>query len=271
MMRQQNVGRLAVTAIAALVLSFLYVPVLTLIILSFNNSVGISLPWAGLTMRWYIEALSNTGAFNAFGNSVKLGIGVGMISTLIGLLAAVAFRRAIAGRSAVLASLLIPLLIPGIVLAVAQAVLWNVAGWTMQLWTSTLIGHLVYTCPFAFLTIFPRLHRFDPNIESAAMDLGASPLVAFATIVLPQIAPGLIASFLFCFTLSFDEFVRTLFLIGSENTLPIYLWSIILNNPSPQTSAIAILSMAFSLVTVAVGSLLLRRRGIGRDITVPAA
>ena len=114
MMRQQNVGRLAVTAITALVLSFLYVPVLTLIILSFNNSVGISLPWAGFTMRWYLEALSNTGAFNAFGNSVKLGIGVGIVSTLIGLLAAVAFRRAIAGRSAVLASLLIPLLIPGV-------------------------------------------------------------------------------------------------------------------------------------------------------------
>jgi ABC-type spermidine/putrescine transport system permease subunit II len=270
MITTQNVGLVAFTAIAALVLSFLYVPVLTLIILSFNNSVGVSLPWAGFTVRWYIEALSNIGAFNAFGNSIKLGIGVGIISTLIGLLAGLAFRRAIAGRPVVLASLLIPLLIPGIVLAVAQAVLWNVAGWTMQLWSSTLIGHLVYTCPFAFLTIFPRLHRFDPNIEYAAMDLGASPAVTFATIVLPQIAPGLIASFLFCFTLSFDEFVRTLFLIGTENTLPIYLWSIILNNPSPQTSAIAILSMAFSLVTVAVGSLLLRRRGVRRDITVPA-
>jgi spermidine/putrescine transport system permease protein len=271
MVSQQNIGRVVVTAVAALVLSFLYAPVLTLIILSFNNSVGISLPWAGFTIRWYSEALSNTGALNAFGNSVKLGVGVGIISTLIGLLAALAFRRAIAGRPVVLASLLIPLLIPGIVLAVAQAVLWNVAGWTMNLWTSTLIGHLVYTCPFAFLTIFPRLHRFDPNIEAAAMDLGASPPVAFATIVLPRIAPGLVASFLFCFTLSFDEFVRTLFLIGAQNTLPIYLWSIILNNPSPQTSAIAILSMTFSLVTVAVGALLLRRRRFMEDRIKPAS
>jgi spermidine/putrescine transport system permease protein len=143
----------------------------------------------------------------------------------------------------------------------------------MNLWTSTLIGHLIYTSPFAFLTIFPRVHRFDPNIEAAAMDLGALPLVAFWTIVLPQIAPGLVASFLFCFTLSFDEFVRTLFLIGSQNTLPIYLWSIILNNPSPQTSAIAILSMSFSLVIVATGSMLLRqRRLIGRSsITEPGS
>jgi ABC-type spermidine/putrescine transport system permease subunit II len=97
------------------------------------------------------------------------------------------------------------------------------------------------------------------------MDLGASPLIAFLTVILPQIAPGLVASFLFCFTLSFDEFVRTLFLIGSQNTLPLYLWSVILNNPSPQTSAIAILSMMFSLVVVGIGSMLLRQRRLHAD------
>jgi len=268
MSAQQNLTRIAFTLVATVVLSFLYVPVFTLTVLSFNDSVGISLPWVGFTLRWYDEALANVGAFNAFVNSVKLGICVGIISTLIGLLTALAFRRAIAGRSLVLVSLLIPLLIPGIVLAVAQAVLWNIAGLTMSLWSSTLIGHLIYTSPFAFITIFPRVHRFDPNIEAAAMDLGASPLVTFWTIVLPQIAPGLIASFLFCFTLSFDEFVRTLFLIGSQNTLPIYIWSIILNNPSPQTSAIAILSMTFSLVIVAIGSMLLRQYRLSGRISV---
>jgi len=109
----QNVTRIAFTVVAAVVLSFLYVPVLTLIVLSFNDSVSISLPWVGFTLRWYGEALANVGAFNAFVNSVKLGICVGIISTLIGLLTALAFRRAIAGKSLVLASLLIPLLIPG--------------------------------------------------------------------------------------------------------------------------------------------------------------
>ena len=246
---------------AAATFLFLYLPVMTLVGLSFNNSVGISLPWEGFTARWYQEALANTGAFNAFLNSARLGVIVGLISTFIGLMTALAFRHAFAGRSLVLGTLLIPLLIPGLVLAVAQAVIWNVAGWTMSLWSSTLVTHVIYTVPFAFLTIFPRVYRFDPNIEAAAMDLGAGPLVAFLTIVLPRIAPGLTASFLFCFTLSFDEFIRTLFLIGSQNTLPIYLWSIILNNPSPQTSAIAILSMSFSLAIVGVGSLLLLQRG----------
>jgi ABC-type spermidine/putrescine transport system permease subunit II len=268
MATNRRLSYIGLTAFATLILLFLYVPVATLIVLSFNNSNSMSLPWVGFTTRWYSEALANSGAFVAFLNSAKLGICVGVLSTLIGLLTALAFRRAIIGKPAILGALLIPLLVPGIVLAVSQAVTWNIAGWVMDLWSSTLIGHLVYTVPFAFLTIFPRVHRFDRNIEAAAMDLGAPPLVAFWTIVVPQIAPGLVASFLFCFTLSFDEFVRTLFLIGPQNTLPIYLWSIILNNPSPQTSAITILSMAFSLVTVGVGSLLLRQsqriRGVER-------
>jgi ABC-type spermidine/putrescine transport system permease subunit II len=270
-MARRRLPRMALTAFATSVFLFLYTPVITLVVLSFNDSVSISLPWGGFTTRWYREALANSGAFNAFLNSVRLGVVVGMLSSFIGLTTALAFRRVFIGKSAVLGALLLPLLIPGIVLAVAQAVVWDVAGWTMDMWTSTLVGHLIYTVPFAFLTIFPRVYRFDPNIEAAAMDLGARPLVAFRTIVLPRIAPGLIASFLFCFTLSFDEFIRTLFLIGSQNTLPIYLWSIILNNPSPQTSAIALLSMAFSLVMVGIGALLLnqgfgfRRRRLGRS------
>jgi ABC-type spermidine/putrescine transport system permease subunit II len=269
MATNSRLARVGFASFSMLILLFLYVPVATLIVLSFNDSNSISLPWVGFTTRWYGEALANSGALNAFLSSAELGICVGAFSTLIGLMTALAFRRAIVGKSAVLGSLLIPLLVPGIVLAVAQAVAWNIAGWTMNLWSSTLIGHLIYTVPFAFLTIFPRVHRFDQNIEAAAMDLGARPLIAFWTIVLPQIAPGLVASFLFCFTLSFDEFIRTLFLIGPQNTLPIYLWSIILNNPSPQTSAITILSMAFSLVTVGLGSLLLRQgRRIGRAASV---
>lgn len=265
MVSTPRVARVGFTAFAMFVLLFLYVPVTTLIVLSFNNTNSISLPWVGFTTRWYGEALANSGAFNAFVNSAKLGVCVGILSTFIGLMTALAFRRSFAAKAIVLRSLLLPLLIPGIVLSVAQAVVWNVFGWSLDLWTSTLVTHLIYTSPFAFLTIFPRVHRFDPNIESAAMDLGARPLVAFSTIVLPQIAPGLVASFLFCFTLSFDEFIRTLFLIGSQNTLPIYLWSIILNNPSPETSAIAILSMTFSLGTIGAGALLLRQ---GRRIGV---
>jgi ABC-type spermidine/putrescine transport system permease subunit II len=258
---------------AALVYVFLYLPVITMVVLSFNDSISIGLPWAGFTTKWYVQSFSNTLALNAFFASVRLGIVVSLLSTALGLGTALAFRRTFFGKGLMLNALIMPLLIPGIVLAVGQITLWNLLGFLPGLWGSTLLGHLVYTVPFAFLNIFPRVHRFDPNIEIAAADLGATPWTVFHTILLPRIMPGLIASVLFCFTLSFDEFVRTLFLIGAQNTLPLYFWSIILTNPSPEASAVATMSVLFSLSIVGVGLLALRggsRRGTAQ-VALPGA
>ena len=252
---------------AGAVYVFLYAPVVTMAVLSFNESIGIGLPWGGFTTRWYRESLTNTLALTAFLNSAKLAIVVSILSTTLGLGVALASRRVFLGKGLLLNALIMPLLIPGIVLAVGQITLWNVLGLLPGLWGTTLLGHLVYTVPFAFLNIFPRLHRFDPNMEAAAADLGAGPWTAFRTILLPSIMPGLIASLLFCFTLSFDEFTRTLFLVGSENTLPVYFWSIILTDPSPAASAIATMSMLFSLAVIGSGLGLVglgRRRAAGR-------
>jgi ABC-type spermidine/putrescine transport system permease subunit II len=247
---------------AGAVYVFLYMPVVTMVVLSFNNSIGIGLPWGGFTTRWYRESLANTLAFNAFLNSVQLAVAVSLLSTTLGLGVALASRSLFHGKALMLNALIMPLLVPGIVLAVGQITLWNSLGLLPALWGTALLGHLVYTVPFAFLTIFPRVHRFDPNIEAAAADLGAAPWTVFRTILLPRILPGLLASLLFCFTLSFDEFTRTLFLIGSDNTLPIYFWSIILTDPSPAASAIATLSVLFSLSVVGAGLLALGlRRG----------
>jgi ABC-type spermidine/putrescine transport system permease subunit II len=247
---------------AGAVYVFLYLPVVTMVVLSFNDSISIGLPWGGFTLRWYRESLGNTLAFNAFLNSVRLALVVSLLSTTLGLGVALASRRVFQGKALLLNALIMPLLVPGIVLAVGQITLWNFLGFLPALWGTALLGHLVYTVPFAFLNIFPRVHRFDPNIEAAAADLGAGPWTVFRTILLPRILPGLLASLLFCFTLSFDEFTRTLFLIGADNTLPIYFWSIILTDPSPAASAIATLSVLFSLSVVGAGLLVLgiRRR-----------
>lgn len=257
------------SAFAIVAYVFLYAPVITMIVLSFNDSVSIGLPWVSFTTRWYRESFVNTLAIGAFFNSLQLGVVVSVLSTTIGLGLALASRRVFKGKALVLNALILPLLIPGIVLAVGQITLFNVLDLLPGLWTATLLGHLVYTVPFAFLNIFPRVHRFDPNIEAAAADLGATPWVVFRTILLPRIMPGLVVSLLFCFTLSFDEFTRTLFLIGSENTLPVYFWSIILSDPSPATSALATLSVLFSVSVIGGGLALLgmRRRGSGESFS----
>jgi spermidine/putrescine transport system permease protein len=228
---------------AGAVYVFLYMPVVTMVVLSFNDSVSIGLPWGGFTTKWYTQSLVNTVALRAFLASVELGIVVSLLSSCLGLGTALAFRRVFRGKGLVLNMLILPLLIPGIVLAVGQITLRNLLDFLPGLWGSALLGYLVYTVPFAFPNIFPRVHRFDPNIETAAADLGATPWTVFRTILLPRIMPGLIASVLFCFTWSFDEFVRTLFLIGAQNRLPLYFWSIILTNPSPEASAVATMSV----------------------------
>lgn len=241
------------------VYAFIYSPLACMVLMSFNDSISTTLPWGGFTVKWYQQTLNNDLLFVAFFNSARLGVTVAVLSSAIGLLVALAFRRAFTGKAGVLNMMLAPLLVPGIVLGVGQAIAFTVAGIPLSLWGSTLIGHLVYTVPFAFITIYPRVYKFDPNIEAAAMDLGAGPWVTFWTIVFPRILPGVVASMLFGFTLSFDEFIRTFFLVGAQNTLPMYLWSIILTNPSPETNAIATLVVAFSLALVLLGVLAVRR------------
>lgn len=245
--------RTVLTAYALGLYVFLYVPVATMLAMSFNDSISPTLPWEGFTLKWYRHTLHNTQFFTALWNSARLGAVVAILSSTVALLAALAFRRRLAGKGVVLNLILVPLLIPGIVIGVGQAVLWNVVGLSFSLWGSTLVGHLVYTIPFAFITIYPRLYKFDPNIEAAAMDLGAGPWQTFWLIVFPRIAPGVVASMLFAFTLSFGEFIRTLFLIGPQNTLPMYLWSIILTSASPEANAIAVLVVTLSVAVVLTG------------------
>jgi spermidine/putrescine transport system permease protein len=252
-------GHLGLYAYAALLYLFFYAPVIYLVVFSFNDAAATTPPWRGLTFQWYRQIFSNSDLWRAFVNSLSLGLVASAISVTLGLLVAFAFRWPFRGKPAVFALLLLPMLTPGIVFGVALTLLWRVLGLTPSLFTSTLVAHVTYTLPFAFLVIFTRLHRFDRSLEEAAMDLGADPVTTFRRVTLPLILPGLVAAAIFCFTLSFDEFIRTLFVIGNENTLPMYLWSMIMTDSTPQTSAVGSVIVAFSLTWILLGHLLLRR------------
>jgi ABC-type spermidine/putrescine transport system permease subunit II len=148
---------------------------------------------------------------------------------------------------------LVALIAPPIIVGVGQSIFWNIAGIRSGLYTTTLAAHVIYTVPFVFILIFPTLERFPANLEEAAMDLGASRVRMFLTVVLPIIRPGVIAASVFVFMLSFDEFIRTLFVIGVDNTLPIYLWSMIMSSVSPETNAIASIIVLTSIVLMLLG------------------
>ncbi len=158
-----------------------------------------------------------------------------------------------------LALILLPVMTPPIVHGIALSMFWRLSGLPLTLYGSTFVGHLTFVMPFVFLTIFPRVHRFDRSLEEAAMDLGATRTATFWRVTFPLMRPGIIAGGVLAFTLSFDEFLRTLFLTSRELTLPLFLWSMVTNDPSPQSSAVATLIALFSIGCLALWSRLASR------------
>ena len=252
-------GAVAWTLYTSGVYVFLYAPLACLTVLSFNDTESVTLPWRGFTARWYIQAFRDDGLRAAFMNSMMLALSTVVISVPIAVLGLYAFRRQFRLRASMLNLVLVALITPAIVVGVAQSIAWNLLGLSASLFGSTLMGHVIYAIPFVFVIAYPSFRRLDPSLEEAAFDLGASERVMFWTILLPLVKPGVLASAVFAFMLSFDEFIRTFFLIGSDNTLPIYLWSMMLTSVSPEANAIG-----FMMIVLSVGMTLLGSRLLGQ-------
>jgi spermidine/putrescine transport system permease protein len=243
-------------AYAAVVYLFLYTPIAMLMLLSFNNSNAITLPWGGFTLRWYRALGENQSLFVSLKNSLMLGVTTAVLATVIGAFAAFAFRYRFRGQVALMRMLLLPFVVPGLTIGVALLLLFHAVGVRPGLFSTTLIAHLGFTLPYVFVLISTRLHRFDESLEEAAMDLGADELATFWQVTFPLIRPGVVGSALFAFTLSFDEFIRTLFTIGNDNTLPIQIWSMLGSMVSPELNAIATLIVIASVGLVVLGEVL---------------
>ncbi len=244
---------------------FLYGPMLVVAVLSVNDSEIVGLPLKGFTLEWYRVVFERPELLSALLNSLALGAVTALIATALALLLALGFRYRFPLKGALLNLILLPIILPGVVAGTVLLIFFGMLGVRPSLWTTVLPVHVNWVLPFAFLTLYPRLHRFDRALEEAAMDLGARPLTVFRKIVLPLVKPGIIASVLFAFSLSFDEFVRTLFVIGFDQTLPVRFWSMILETLSPELSAVAVLIIVISVVTSIVGFAFANsRQGAGR-------
>ena len=246
---------------ATLVYILLYAPIGLLAALSVNNSEVIGLPFRAFTWRWYGEVLSTPELMRATSNSFAIGIASAAIGTTLALLVAMGFRHDFPLKGAVMKILLLPLLIPGVVGGVVLLIFFGVLGVPLGLWTTVIVAHVTWVLPFAFLTLFPRLHTFDRSLEEAAMDLGARPIVVFRRVLLPLIRPGIISTFLFAFTLSFDEFIHTLFVTGTERTIPVHIWILMTNQMAPFLPAVGIMIMGISVIASLLGFTLSARSG----------
>jgi spermidine/putrescine transport system permease protein len=242
---------------------FLYAPVLLLPLFSFNDNIFAIFPLKGFTLRAYEQLADDTKLLTAVQNSVVVGICVAVISTAFGLLAAMAVTRyRLPGKGPIVGTIMLPLVIPSIILGVALLVLVRqVFDIELSLYCVA-AGHILLCVPFSMLVLISRLEGFDKNLEEAAMDLGENGWMTFWRVTFPLALPGVVSSLLMSFTTSFDEYVLAFFLSGIDQTLPIYLWSM-LRFPQrlPVTLALGSSILIISTIIVVISEIL-RRRGV---------
>jgi spermidine/putrescine transport system permease protein len=242
---------------------FLYTPVLLLPLFSFNDNIFAIFPLKGFTLKAYHELADDTKLLAAVQNSVVVGISVAVISTVFGLLAAMAVTRyRLPGKGPVVGTIMLPLVIPSIILGVALLVLVRqVFDIELSLYCVA-AGHILLCVPFSMLVLISRLEGFDKNLEEAANDLGENGWMTFWRVTFPLALPGIVSSLLMSFTTSFDEYVLAFFLSGIDQTLPIYLWSM-LRFPQrlPVTLALGSSILIISTIIV-IFSEIMRRRGV---------
>lgn len=233
---------------------FIYLPVLFLPIFSFNDAIYVAFPLKGFTLHWWQEMISQRSMLKALGNSIQVAVPVSIISTALGMLAAKALTRyRMRGAKAIMSLFMLPLVIPFIILGIALLVVFNLVGIGLSLLTIGL-SHVVICMPFSAFVLMSRLEGFDKNVEEAALDLGETPWMTFWLVTFPLALPGVVASILLTFTISFDEFLLAFFLTGNEPTLPLYIWSQLrfpARLPAVLAMGSAILFVSFLLVSIA--------------------
>ena len=244
-------------------IAFLYAPVLLLPLFSFNDNIFAIFPLKGFTLKAYYQLADDTKLLAAVQNSVMVGISVAVISTALGLLAAMAITRyRLPGKGPIVGTIMMPLVIPSIILGVALLVMLRQVFDIELSLICVAAGHVLLCVPFSMLVLISRLEGFDKNLEEAAMDLGENGWMTFWRVTFPIALPGIISSLLMSFTTSFDEYVLAFFLSGIDQTLPIYLWSM-LRFPQrlPVTLALGSSILIISTIIV-ITSEVLRRRGV---------
>jgi spermidine/putrescine transport system permease protein len=249
---------------------FLYVPILVLILFSFNRS-KFGAQWTGWTLDWYRVMLRDGRIADAFRTTVIIAVTSTIIATIIGTMLALALERyRFRGREALDAAFYLPIVIPDIVMAVsllaffALAFRWlnTLPGVSLRTGISTvIIAHVAFNISFVAVTVRASLRNFDWRLEEAAQDLGATPWQTFRRVTLPLIMPGIIGGALIAFTLSLDDFVVTFFTAGpGVNTLPLEVYSRVRRSVTPEINAVSTLMLLASIALVAASLWLQRRR-----------
>ena len=251
----------------ALFIFFLYAPFVVLTILSFQQGPegGPQFPIIEWSTYWYRHIFGLTEATRvaplpigeAMLRSLTLAFMTMVTSTVLGVMSAQAFRRKFRGSGIVFYLIVLGMIVPGLLTGLGVAlVAKNILNVDRHWWSTAFVQHVVYTFPFAFLVMLAILNRFDPSVEEASMSLGVTPARTFRKVTFPLIFPGVLSAMLFAFTLSYDEFSRTL-LSSNEQTLPLAIYGTFSVEIHPNIFAFGVLTTLFSFSLLAVYAILM--------------
>ncbi|HVK67674.1 MAG TPA: ABC transporter permease [Polyangium sp.] len=256
MKRRFDLPTFLVGSAAAFVLAFIYLPMVVVVVYSFNPDAVNVFPMRGFSLRWYRMLLDDEQLLAALRISLLVALGGTSIGLLLGVPGAIALaRHDFPGKRILERIVLLPLTLPGIVTGVAMLSFFPLLGVPVSL-LAVLIGHGTFLIAITLTQVYARLRRLDPSLEEASADLGAPPITTFFKVVLPNIKTAIIGSALLSFTLSLDEIPVTFFLIAGDNTLPIQIWAMMRRGISPEVNAISTLVFAGSIGLILLGTAL---------------
>jgi spermidine/putrescine transport system permease protein len=251
-------------AFSLLVFVFLYLPIVVLILYSFNQGGVGGFPPKQFTFHWYQQLFADGAIWDSVLNSLLIALGAVVLSLTLGLLAALALDRAnFPGKSLFRRLVLLPLVLPGIITGLSLLMFADRVGIQLSLLT-VFLGHGTALISVATTELFAGLQKMDRALEEASLDLGATPWQTFWRITLPNLKLSLIASALLIFTLSMDEIAVTFFLLGRDNTLPIEIWARLRRGITPEINAISTLIFAVSVILILIWYHI-RARSIGKE------
>jgi putative spermidine/putrescine transport system permease protein len=276
---QTGILKPALAVYTALFLVFLYGPFVVLAILSFQAGPegGPQFPIVEWSTYWYRQLFGLVPATriaplpiaDGLLRSLALAFMTMVVSTLLGVASAQAFRQRFKGSGPVFYLIVLGMMVPGILVGLGMALFANLVGVDRAWWGTAFVLHVVYTYPFAFLVMLAIFNRFDRSIEEAAWSLGVSPVTTFRKVTFPVIFPGVLSAMLFAFTLSYDEFARTLFTSGPQLTLPLAIYGTFSVEIHPNVFAFGVLTTLFSFALLAVYAVLMVQ-SVNRAKRVPA-
>ncbi len=238
---------------------FLYVPIVVLVVYSFNDT-KFSTNWQGFTLSWYGKLLSDGPLMEAFANSLIVAVTSSTIATVLGTLAAFAiYRYRFIGRKISFSFIYVSMMSPDIVMGISLLMFFILVGLSIGA-TTLLLAHITFCLPFVVVTVYARVSGFDSHIIDSAKDLGATELGMFRHVVMPMLMPAIIAGWLLSFTLSLDDVVVSFFTTGpSFEVLPLKIYSMVRLGIKPEINALSAVMFLVSLVTVTMAHLMIAK------------